>query len=174
MGKPQPADDLDGNRLGANGFEIARQFKQYRMESTRQGTCRQSEYMAIVNRFAKRLQRKSITDRSFILQELVNVSPLLECVYLLNEQGVQISDTVFQHHRQGLRSGRQIFQPATPGQDHSVKDYYYLLAENDTELHITAPYLSWATGTLCVTASTIIQDEKDKNIILCVDLACSE
>lgn len=173
LGKPQPAEGLDDSQMGSNCYEVAKQFKNFKLETVRHERMQQRQYMAIVDSLAKQLHRRSIADSSASLQELVDTSPLLECMYLLNERGVQMSDTVF-HRGRGPRSGRQIFQPASPGQDHSVKDYFYLLTGNDAEVHITSPYLSWASGTLCVTASTVIQDDCGRNIILCLDLVCTE
>jgi EAL domain-containing protein (putative c-di-GMP-specific phosphodiesterase class I) len=90
-----------------------------------------------------------------------------ECAYVLDELGVQCSNTVFHSGREGRQNS--LFYSAQPGDDHSMKKYYYGLLDNWKDHYMTEPYVSLATGNLCVTFSGSFRDIAGKRRILCMD-----
>lgn len=50
-----------------------------------------------------------------------------------------------------------------------MKEYYFMLERTDAPTHITLPYISQATGSLCVTLSARYHDAGNVPMILCID-----
>ncbi len=101
------------------------------------------------------------------LAELIAVHPALECLYVLDEDGTQVSETVCEAKKlNGTRRG--IFWPAARGQDQSLKNYYLLLKAG-LEKYTSEPYISLATGNLCITISTWFQGPSGDRFVLCAD-----
>lgn len=92
----------------------------------------------------------------------------IECAYILDEHGIQVSDTLFcndnRNHRQRL-----MFYPAVKGVDHSLKKYYYKLMNSREVKYLSNPYVSHATGNICITATRVFKRTNNKTYILCVD-----
>ncbi len=101
------------------------------------------------------------------LLRVVGACDAVECAYVLDESGVQCSDTVFRSGREGRQNS--LFYSAQWGDDHSMKKYYYGLAGKKKGRFMTEPYVSLATGSLCVTFSEAFTDVNDTKRILCMD-----
>lgn len=96
--------------------------------------------------------------------------PFIECLYIIDEKGIQETKTYFSKN-EDLHNNRMMFRPAPKGTDHSMKDYYYMLTEDEVEKsYVTEPYLSMASGNLGVTFATCFADALQKKYILCVDI----
>ena len=81
------------------------------------------------------------TREDLIRAELVR-NPEIECIYSLNPQGVQITETF-----QGpliREEGSPLFHPAVIGADHSLKPYCVPIIAG-AHHYISEPYLSWAS-----------------------------
>jgi len=89
----------------------------------------------------------------------------IDCLYLLNEQGVQISDTFCRTRAETLHP---LFSPSEESTDHSFKEYYYYLKHLGTRRYISDPYISLATGNICRTVSSRFVYQGLPSI-LCVD-----
>ncbi len=105
------------------------------------------------------------------LQGLVRFFPLVEGFYVLDENGFQLTETVF-GDRQLFHKNRMIFSPVTKGSDHTLRDYFYMLTEGGLKkiTYITDSYISMASGSLCVTFSRIFKSTENKSYVLCVDI----
>ena len=93
----------------------------------------------------------------------------LECLFVLDERGLQVSGTVFPKQVYFRQRG-SLFQPAQKGTDHSAKDYYFGLIEAGLRHFITEPYLSLATGNMCRTLTMMMPNRSGQNYVLCADL----
>ena len=102
-----------------------------------------------------------------MLGRIVEDSELAECAYVLDASGVQCSATVFRSGREGRQNS--LFYSAQSGDDHSMKTYCYGLAHNRSGRYMTEPYVSLATGSLCVTLSRTFWDAGGIKRILCMD-----
>lgn len=101
------------------------------------------------------------------LVELMTVHPALECLYVLDENGTQVSETVCEAKKLN-RNRRGIFWPAARGQDQSLKNYYLLLKAG-LEKYTSEAYISLATGNLCITISTWFPGATGSRFVLCAD-----
>jgi hypothetical protein len=95
----------------------------------------------------------------------------LECLYVLDRYGFQVSRTITMQFMRGRTRGI-LFQPALRGTDHSMKDYFYSLVDAGLARFITEPYISLASGNLCRTLSCTFQGQAEKDYILCMDVKC--
>ena len=113
---------------------------------------------------------KSIISTSNNLEDslnyIVNSNNFIEAVYVLDSTGKQISSTVISPFIKCCHN-RILFSSALQNSDHSLKLYYYKIKSGESDLHITEPYISNATGNRCSTLSCIT----DNDLILCIDIA---
>jgi len=63
-----------------------------------------------------------------------------------------------------------IFHPAERGQDHSLKPYFRSI-EAGMEKFTTEPYISLASGHLCITVVFQFKSSQGQKMILCVDVS---
>jgi EAL domain-containing protein (putative c-di-GMP-specific phosphodiesterase class I) len=106
-----------------------------------------------------------------ILKRMVGEFPQVESLYLLDESGTQVTESVFNDEGRTKRNP-VVFRPSPKGSDHTMKDYYYFLLEaglNKTS-YLTEPYLSMASGNSCVTLSSLFKNGNGKRYILCLDI----
>ena len=97
--------------------------------------------------------------------EFMILNSEIECIYLIDAQGIQISNTVMNPLITNLPQS-YIFNPGEKGADHSLKPYYTCFVAFKINRYLTDKYLSWATGNLCRTLSVKIED---KPFYLCID-----
>jgi hypothetical protein len=91
---------------------------------------------------------------------------MLWILYVLNQDGIQCSETVNAH--QGYVGDKRVFRSANNGVDHSIKNFYFNLIKHGQDTYISEPYVSMATGHLCVTYSRVFNLTNGK-YVLCVN-----
>jgi EAL domain-containing protein (putative c-di-GMP-specific phosphodiesterase class I) len=102
-----------------------------------------------------------------ILAAWVLEQPTINAAYLLDDQGLQLSKT---HLGRGVRpSNHRLFAPATPGTDHSNKEYFLGMIENGPDQLLTNSYIDLATGRLCRTLAKRLQHPEGRPSVLCID-----
>lgn len=149
---------------------ISDQFRNYMVDKINRAKLRHRHYQAIADRIIDKLSRVNIQFYNRVLEDLIMQHPNLECIYVLDEWGMQISET-YCNYRNIPRHKGPVFRPAPRGTDHSLKDYYYLLANTGMERYTTEPYISLASGNLCITISALFNGLVDKHrYILCIDV----
>ncbi|TVQ20957.1 MAG: EAL domain-containing protein [Spirochaetaceae bacterium] len=114
----------------------------------------------------RELQRLSRIDEQ--LSGLIRRLPDIQCAYVTDLHGMQITETVF-NPSTGTREG-VLFRPARRGADHSLKDYVYHIRSLGAPHFLTGAYLSRATGTLCRTVSVKTYTKEQTPVILCIDI----
>jgi|GEM_PF-2558864 len=72
--------------------------------------------------------------------------PFVELLYTLDAAGIQTSDNVIAS-KEGIKA-----LPGAKNMDRSQRPYYQMASKNDT-IAITSPYMSTATGNLCLSAA---------------------
>jgi hypothetical protein len=124
----------------------------------------------ILNRILCDLTSASPPEFDVILARLVGEYPKIDCLYVLDDTGVQVTDTICGAGLTG-RSGGAMFRPAAKGTDHSLKEYFYVLIDVELQKYTTDPYVSLAGGQLCRTISTCFRDAvQNRTFVLCVDV----
>ncbi|MFH1059508.1 MAG: EAL domain-containing protein [Pseudomonadota bacterium] len=147
--------------------QLAARYRGYTVQKIAAKKAKHRVYDEVVQILAKSLSgctRQEIDER---LAELIGVHPALECLYVLDAEGRQISETVCEARKLASQR-RRIFWPAARGQDQSLKNYYLLLKAG-LEKYTSDPYISLASGNLCITISTWFQGQDGARYVLCTD-----
>ncbi len=116
------------------------------------------------------LPNKPVEDWEAELPSLFPHFQSLECLYLLNAEGIQVTETLCSQYHIPERKGI-LFHPSPKGSDHSLREIYYALLSTPTQhRYLTDPYLSMNSGHLCVTVAMVVGDPTGDFYILCADL----
>ncbi len=150
---------------------VAAKSKNFLVEKTRREKALHSEQNALLGDVLRELSKAVPEEFDAALNAWVRRHPSVECVYVLDEEGTQISETVAPPGRPFKQNG--LFRPARKGADHSFKDYYYLLTDTFVNRFRTEPYISLASGNLCVTLSGLFRDARSRQYVLCLDAPTS-
>ncbi len=103
-----------------------------------------------------------------LLAEAVSSHQDLECLYVLDEHGIQVSSSVCNPEKIS-ETRRFIYHPAPCGADHSLKDYFLPLSAGLRKF-TSEPYISLASGNLCTTIASTFEC-LGLTYILCVDMS---
>lgn len=109
------------------------------------------------------------TDFEKTCRALIKNYPNIEAIYMLDSRGFMITDTI-------LRPESQVKSPAKKGDRLSDKPYFKVCSDLKTDIFVTYPYVSSATGSLCRTATRRIRKQvivgntpKVETYYLCID-----
>ena len=158
----------DLTELGERISRTAAAFKTYAVEKNKAQAARERKEDLMVGRLVKDLSAQTPDRFEVRLTEMIGENPDVECLFVLNEDGRQEADAVWNPSRPIRKN--VLFRPARRGTDHSMKDYFYLLTDDFVTRFRTEPYISQASGSLCVTLSGAFRDAANNNHVLCVDL----
>lgn len=149
--------------------KVASNYYAYLLEKINLQKSKYKEYDNIIKEAISGLSAVEEKRFDYILLEIINKYRIFECVYILDPSGIQVTDTVANYS--GLSKHKNlIFKPAQKGDDHSLKKYYYFLKNMKLSKYLTEPYISLATGNVCVTLSNVFKNIEGRRFILCVDL----
>ncbi|MDE6709971.1 MAG: EAL domain-containing protein, partial [Oscillospiraceae bacterium] len=123
-------------------------------------------YKRIIYDLVSTLVGVDTKDYNWTLQNYVSEHREIECAFLIDEKGFQITDTVMTEDTEILPG----YQPAIRGVNHDIKNYFYAVKEQIEDPFISGWYISSATGRSCKTISSHFYDKNNKLIVACVDL----
>lgn len=123
-------------------------------------------YKRIIYDLINRLTCSDGTNYDRELEEYLADHDELEAAFLIDKNGVQITQTVM-HPDQEIMNG---FSPAVPGDNHGIKNYFYAVSEQIEDPFISGWYISAATGMSCKTISSKFYSKTGDFIVACVDL----
>lgn len=124
-------------------------------------------YDEVMDELKRRLAGLETEGLDAALQTLIDSHPSLECIYVLDRNGIQISDSVCAPQKI-CKQRKVIFQPAVKGSDQSLKNYFLLLSAGLSR-YVSEPYISLASGSPCITISTWFQDAEGRDLVICAD-----
>lgn len=146
----------------------ASRYKKYKTEQIEFEKSTHKHYEELLNKVLYELSTINENDFDEKLNKIINKYDVFECIYILDENGIQLSDTI-SRFKNMLSQKALIFKPAKKGTDHSLKKYYYFLENMGLNKYITDEYISLASGNLCITISEKFKGTNNKNYILCID-----
>ncbi|MCM1577406.1 MAG: EAL domain-containing protein [Ruminococcus sp.] len=123
-------------------------------------------YKRIIYELVNRLACMDGSDYDKELHAYVEEHPEIECAFLIDSKGFQITSTVMSptaHIEEG-------FHPAPIGVNHDIKNYFYAIKEQIEDPFISGWYISNATGSSCKTISSKFYNKKGEMTVVCVDL----
>ena len=164
---PQPLGNIKSGLPWLKETQLDRTFKKHILNKTSTHKSQSRKYDCILDNMLKDFSNMEYIEVEYIIPEMINRFDSLECIYILNECGFQISETVMKN---AVISHNAIFQPAPKGSDHSLKDYYCQLIYLCLDKYHTEPYVSLASGNLCTTISAWMRNLDGIRRVLCLDL----
>lgn len=166
---PAPLDKLSMSAINEKIHSTASDFFKCVIRRIKNRKERFNNFQALSFSILSELKDYKGEDLEREIKDMISSYSIIECAYLLDQSGRQVSSTVLNNgHIHGTKNN-QLFRPAEQGDDHSLKDYYvYIQAGLDR--FITDPYISLATGSLCRTISMTYSCHNQNNLILCLDM----
>jgi EAL domain-containing protein (putative c-di-GMP-specific phosphodiesterase class I) len=156
------------NNAKDNITHLANEYKSYMIDKINLEKTIHKRYDNIINEALGSLSQVDELKFNENLKEVISKNEIFECIYVLNEDGIQITDTVT-CCKDMISQKALIFHPAEKGTNHSLKKYYYFLKNMALNKFVTEPYVSLATGNLCITISSVFKSLNNKEYILCID-----
>jgi EAL domain-containing protein (putative c-di-GMP-specific phosphodiesterase class I) len=173
LSRPQAVAAFDDGGLGRASGEVevlARKFKSHMVGAINGRKLQHRRFNVILNRILCDLGNTAAAAFDEILARIIPEYPTVECIYVLDDGGVQVTETVWNGALDGAPAGA-LFRPAPRGTDHSLKEYYYVPLDVELQKYTTDPYVSLASGNLCRTISTCFRDAGNNRLyVLCVDV----
>jgi EAL domain-containing protein (putative c-di-GMP-specific phosphodiesterase class I) len=153
---------------------LARKFKSHMVGAINGRKLQHRRFNVILNRILCDLGATEAAAFDDILARIIPEYPTVECIYVLDDAGAQVTETVWNPAHGELskpQPGGALFRPAPRGTDHSLKEYYYVPLDVELQKYTTDPYVSLASGNLCRTISTCFRDAGNNCLyVLCVDV----
>ncbi len=129
-------------------------------------------YNDIASRIAAVVEMSDPTSYETVLEHALARFPLAECAYVIHESGRQITRTVF-NPKHNHRKRTALFGPSPAGGNQSAKEYFMYLGKNQRH-YVTRPYVSVASGNVCVTISNRVSLASGESFVVCVDINLTE
>lgn len=170
----RPAPGLDAVPGMASKVDaLAERHRENRTQQIADAKRLYSSYDLTVLTMCQSLAETPAKGMASALSGFVETYDTVECLYVLDMRGNQISDTVCDQGR--LKTCKRfLYEPAMAGADHSLKEYF-LPIQAGLEKFTTRPYISLASGNLCITISHVFYHKSSgRHRILCVDMSREE
>lgn len=168
FGKPSPLSCSIMEGLATKIHKMSSMVRTHKIQSITENEKRKKQYNKLIKSCIEQISQTADNAVDDVLRNLVARNASLECLYVLNEFGVQISDTIC--NRAIMQNKNNLlFQPAPKGADQSGKDYYILI-NSGLHVFVTEPYISLASGNLCITISKAFTNHEGNRFILCMDI----
>jgi len=160
-----------GHSVSACGDALGQRFKRYMIDKIHRRKTQHRGLSLILTDVLARLAGSGVSGFDGILRETLRDHPSVECLYVLDHTGIQVTDTICNPGAPRQARGI-IFHPASKGTDHSLKEYFYILLDVELQKFTTDPYVSFASGNICRTTSTYFRTLQDDGLyVLCIDVA---
>jgi EAL domain-containing protein (putative c-di-GMP-specific phosphodiesterase class I) len=170
LARPQPVETLARTLDGSVVTTLAHRYKRHMVAKINHRKLQHRRYAVILNTMLCELGKADVKEFDQILTRLIASHPTVECLYILDESGHQVTESICNFVTTD-GGHRLMFRPAVKGADHSLKEFYYVLLDVELQKYTTDPYVSLASGNLCRTISTCFRDSNNNKLyILCIDV----
>jgi EAL domain-containing protein (putative c-di-GMP-specific phosphodiesterase class I) len=164
--RPLKAGDLRVADIDSVISSIADDFRKKMISRVTERHDSFNRFNSVIERIISGLAETEPENFEEYIQEAIRDIDIIECVYIIDESGIQVSRTIF---REELDERKRIFRPDRPGADQSFKDYFFYL-RTGLKKYTSRRYISGASGRLCTTISTIFRDVNMTRYVLCCDI----
>lgn len=168
--KPHVFEDLFVDKIEIKTKDLYEKYKNYMGNKIEAKRKYKHQLEGEINKIIRCLENNHAEQYGELINQFISDLSCfdIECTFILDEDGIQISDTYMFYEKKDKRK-EMMFLPANKGADHSLKKYYYELINSKIMKYISEPYISSATGNLCVTLSRVFKDLDGNKKILCID-----
>ncbi len=170
--KAVPTKELGMIQISTQLRSISNQYKEKSVCLLIEKLNKKNQYKSALNKLISMLLEDDCDNFDCVLQNFLDTNPNVECAYILNIEGCQVTDTVIKKCISTRCS--LLFSPGKRNDCHDLKSYYYSAIEIEPEIFTTHKYISIATGSLCVTNSMVFSHQNGKKYIACVDYFVEE
>ncbi len=168
FGRPSALDEAAFSAYADQARHVSGLYKQYEAERKSQRRRLLAGYERIVNLMTSNLASCEGDVLDQVLRRSLDQMPEVECAYVLDASGVQVSSTVFNPSRPAPQRTK-LFVPSSVGSDLGSKAYFLGL-DGPANHFISEPYVSRATGSVCVTISKMVNLGCGDAQVLCMDI----
>lgn len=168
LSRPLPPGELDTEIVKERIDDVTISFRNARNIRLATQERELREFNSLTERIIENL---AVSDPCLFDQILIDAATGIEgieCLYILDERGIQVSETVVNVDIRDYLKCR-IFHPDDIYSDQSNKEYYFNLV-NGHDRFVSEPYISTATGNMCITISRNYLNCNGEKRILCVDI----
>jgi EAL domain-containing protein (putative c-di-GMP-specific phosphodiesterase class I) len=173
LGKPRAHESMHGEGIAhvMSAIErLARRFRDHMVGKITERRLQHRQFSVVMNQILCDLTTADVDQFDAILEQTIARYPQVECAYVLDHLGVQVTNTVC-HPGMRVRNNGALFHPAPKGADHSLKEYYYVLLDVELHRYTTDPYVSLASGSVSRTVSTYFRGAQSSRMyVLCIDV----
>jgi EAL domain-containing protein (putative c-di-GMP-specific phosphodiesterase class I) len=167
--RPEPAGDVDIDHALSAAGTVAGHFREHMVNSINHSKIERRMHNILLDSMLSEIAIVDVPAFSPTIQRVIRSHPDIECAYILDQRGTQVTETIFNAHE--IPPAGHLFQPAEKGTDHSLKQYYHALLDNESNRYVTEPYVSLASGHLCRTLSAAFRDGSNERLyVLCIDV----
>jgi len=153
---------------------LAQNFKQHMVGKINARKLQHRRFNIILNEILCHLASADVKRFDEVLRSTIHSYPKVECVYVLDNGGIQVTETICNPNMRRRDRG-MMFRPAPRGTDHSLKEYYYILLDVELQKYTTDPYVSFASGNICHTISTHFRDAHNSSLyVICIDVVADD
>ncbi|WP_197659616.1 methyl-accepting chemotaxis protein [Mobilitalea sibirica] len=149
-----------------SGYRLKSQIKNYPQRREME----KEKILLWIEQFKNQLQgiNNSTAEIDRVLIDIVRQKDEIECVYVIGDNGKQLSHTIM--HPNIQLEDNEDFHPAIPGDNHDDKKYFRQAVKDKDRIHFSHEYISSATGGLCRTISCTYKVNGQDSNILCIDM----
>ncbi len=164
--KPEQFNYLFTNEVRMKVEDAAQRLNISTKKNTTVANMSLESYKRIIYNLVNRIACIDGDDYNKALKDYVEEHNEIECAFLIDSQGFQITDTVMTSDVEILDG----YHPALKGACHDIKNYFYAIREQIEDPFISGWYISNATGRSCKTISSKFYGKNGEMIVACVDL----
>lgn len=164
--KPERFDYIYSNEARLKLEDAAQRLNVSMKKNPTVANVKLETYKRIIFELINRITGISPDKYTSALESYVAEHREIECAFLIDSKGFQVTPTVLQKDTEIL-SG---YTPAVIGVNHDIKNYFYAVKEQIEDPFISGWYISAATGQSCKTISSHFYNSKGEMIVVCVDL----
>jgi hypothetical protein len=170
FGRPHKIERSDEIQYELDRVEdTAAKFKGYTLAKIKAEKIEHEKRLASLKDIAAQMEGVGAKNFECKLTELIGRYPSIKSACVLDESGIQISETILTP-QEAQQQKTIIFRPPSKGTDHSLKEYYYVLMEAQIDPFATQPYVPLPSGNLCITVSTTFKGANSETLILCLHI----
>ncbi len=148
--------------------ELQSDVRYHALNSLRRKRRLTADIQVLADWLLRQLANNSPSQMRSVFEEFIALNSEIECIFLLNNAGKQISDTILSPFLV-FQAANGVFGPAAAGANHSLKPYFTCFEALGIRRYFTDPYLSQASGNICRTFSVLIDTEHGSDSVLCID-----
>jgi len=167
LGKPDLIHAEHFKEINQTTEGISSAMKKLATRKIQESVHEQTTHMNIASGIGCEIAKANPDSYNRLLGGMAKCYGEIECTYILNGDGIQISETIFSTTPPATRQ-KFIFQPAKSGADHSLKEFFLQLNAGRSYF-LSAPYISLASGRFCRTVSMRFHGKDSRERVLCID-----